>query len=259
VSCGDEVALAQLGDGDVVVRTGDGAVLAPVPGDARLVAGETTSLCLPGAQHDFRFAHLRPADAAALVVLATDGYGNSFASTDWRQRVAEDLATVVDGPGLAALRTNLAGWLTDSATVGGDDVTVVVLVRASPDTAVVLDDPTPSAVTVPAVTLPARAVAVPPATESVAGPAPARRRAWWIAGICALVVAGAGGALAVRAATSEGPVPGPTPSVSSGPTVDPTATPTAARTVNPSAAPSGVPAPITSPTGGADLGGGSGP
>ena len=49
------------------------------PGDDRLVAGETTSLCLATAADDFRHAFLPASAEPDLVLLATDGYGNSFA------------------------------------------------------------------------------------------------------------------------------------------------------------------------------------
>ena len=79
LASGDWLGFAQLGDGDVVVRT-RGTSRSPVPGDDRLVAGATTSLCLPDPVSDFRYAVLAPDDDIDLVLLATDGYGNAFAS-----------------------------------------------------------------------------------------------------------------------------------------------------------------------------------
>lgn len=130
ITRGSEVALAQLGDGDALVRRQGALAARPVPGDDRLIAGETTSLCLPGAEDDFRFASLDPAEDVDLVVLATDGYGNSFASGDWWQTVVADLAVIASESGPAALAERLPGWLSESATVGGDDVTAAVLVRS---------------------------------------------------------------------------------------------------------------------------------
>jgi protein phosphatase 2C-like protein len=133
---GSEIGIAQLGDGDLLVRTLSGSVLLPVPTDDRLVAGETTSLCLPGAEADFRYAFLGSEAQAGLVVLATDGYGNSFASDSWRDEVGADLADLVvaDG-GWTNVEAKLPAWLAESAEVGGDDVTAVVLVRRVPVTA----------------------------------------------------------------------------------------------------------------------------
>jgi hypothetical protein len=128
VVCGATVALAQLGDGDIVVRAG-GAPARPVPGDARLAGGVTTSLCVPGAEHDFRFADLGAADAVDLVLVATDGYGNSFATADWWQVAVDDLWQIAADATAAGLDRQLPGWLADSARVGGDDATVAVLLR----------------------------------------------------------------------------------------------------------------------------------
>ncbi len=120
------VHLAQIGDGDIVVASPAGAVSAPMPGDDRLVAGETTSLCTPGARADFRFASV-PAAEAAVVLLATDGYGTAFADPDWRTAVGRDFLAAVTGPSWAQLGEQLPAWLSDSARVGGDDVSVAVL------------------------------------------------------------------------------------------------------------------------------------
>lgn len=124
----DLTAVAQIGDGDVVLRAA-GSVRRPVPGDDRLVAGETTSLCLPTAEADFRFSTTADAD---LVLVATDGYGNSFADPDWHTTVFSDLGTQLDRDGLEPVAAALPEWVADSARVGGDDVSVILLSRAAP-------------------------------------------------------------------------------------------------------------------------------
>jgi hypothetical protein len=122
--------LAQLGDGDVVVRWGS-TVVRPVPGDARLVADVTTSLCLPTAEADVRLAVLdaEGADRPDLVLLATDGLGKSFADPGWWTTTATDYAALLDRLGPEVFRDRLSGWLDDSAAVGGDDTTVALLRR----------------------------------------------------------------------------------------------------------------------------------
>src|SRR5205823_7636602 len=91
---GDDGALvAQLGDGDILVVTEDGRVEAPIAHDPDLVANETTSLCLPDAGRFLRWAALDlRADPLALLVLATDGYGNSFEDATWRVDVGRGIA-----------------------------------------------------------------------------------------------------------------------------------------------------------------------
>ncbi|SFC44872.1 Serine/threonine protein phosphatase PrpC [Nocardioides terrae] len=122
------IAVAQIGDGDVLVRA-SGFAMRPVPGDDRLVAGETTSLCLESAVSDFRFATLPASAEPDLVLLASDGYGNSFASTDWWHGLVDDLALFVDENGFDSFNGHFSSWLSESAAIGGDDVSSVVLVR----------------------------------------------------------------------------------------------------------------------------------
>lgn len=122
------VAVAQVGDGDALVRS-HGFATRPVPGDDRLVAGETTSLCLATAADDFRFAFLPASAEPDLVLLATDGYGNSFAQADWWQGLLGDVASFVERLGIRQLEEQLPDWLEESARVGGDDVSAVVVVR----------------------------------------------------------------------------------------------------------------------------------
>lgn len=122
------VAVAQVGDGDALVRS-HGFATRPVPGDPRLVAGETTSLCLDSAVDDFRFASMPATAETDLVLLATDGYGNSFAQPDWWHALVGDVASYVDRHGLRRLGEQLPDWLEESARVGGDDVSAVLVVR----------------------------------------------------------------------------------------------------------------------------------
>ncbi len=72
----DRLVFAQLGDGDIIVAGPDG-VSSPIPEDERLVGGQTTSLCLPRAEQDFRVQVEAGADID-LVIVSSDGYGNSF-------------------------------------------------------------------------------------------------------------------------------------------------------------------------------------
>jgi serine/threonine protein phosphatase PrpC len=129
LSRGGDIALGQLGDGDVIVRAATGGCR-PIPGDDRLVGGETTSLCLPTAEHDFRFTEFSAEDEVDLVLLATDGYANSFADEQWWPVVIDDLARFLTDHGPDVLDRELPVWLGESAVVGGDDVTVALLTRS---------------------------------------------------------------------------------------------------------------------------------
>jgi hypothetical protein len=124
-----KVGLLQLGDGDIVVARASGAVGMPIPGDDRLIGNQTTSMCLPKAAEDFRAAVVElDADAVRFVSLTTDGYSNSFASGDWATDVGGDLLAHLDAKGLEFVEARLQEWLAESAQVGGDDVTMGLLV-----------------------------------------------------------------------------------------------------------------------------------
>lgn len=132
----ESALLLQLGDGDIVVVAESGTAFEPVPGDELLVAGETTSLCLPEAHRFVRWATLDlRTNPFQLLLLATDGYGNSFADSTWRQDVAEDMARHLAGHGLDWIEQHLPEWLAESAEVAGDDVTVAMVAIDGSETA----------------------------------------------------------------------------------------------------------------------------
>jgi hypothetical protein len=122
----------QLGDGDILDVSPQGAVSRPLPGDERLFGGQTTSLCAPQAWRDFRIAFrtLSPTSDPALVLLSTDGYANAFREDAGFLRVGTDLLDLVRQEGLGAVATGLDSWLAEATEQGsGDDVTVGLLCR----------------------------------------------------------------------------------------------------------------------------------
>jgi hypothetical protein len=123
------VGLLQIGDGDVTVVRGASAV-APVPGDDRLVGGETTSLCLPTAAADARVAVIGD-PLPDMVILSSDGYANSFASPTWRSEVGVDLRDHVNRIGIDGVEQRLPAWLAESAVAAGDDVSMALIQRTA--------------------------------------------------------------------------------------------------------------------------------
>lgn len=123
--------LAQLGDGDIVTVTRAGAVMRPIPPDPRLVANETTSLCGPSAERDFRIEVLDvEAEDPELVLLCTDGYSNSFVDEAAFLKVGTDLHAMVRERGPAWVSSQIPHWLARASREGsGDDVTLGVLWR----------------------------------------------------------------------------------------------------------------------------------
>lgn len=122
----------QLGDGDILVVSEAGEVSkAPLPTDERLFANETTSLCLRDAWREFR-SHFQviSASSPALILVSTDGYGNSFRDDVGFLQVGADILAMIRADGLDAVSASLETWLTEASQEGsGDDVTLGILCR----------------------------------------------------------------------------------------------------------------------------------
>lgn len=125
----DGTFYAQLGDGAILVfNEPTGKAVLPVPADPELLANQTTSLCMDNAETLFRFGC--QATSPILVVVATDGYGNSFATMDGFREVPADLLAALRTEGLDAVQRALPGWLAETSREGsGDDVTVGLICR----------------------------------------------------------------------------------------------------------------------------------
>ena len=119
----------QIGDGEILTVTDGGEVSRPVPRDDRLLANETTSLCAVDAWRDFRvvfqpITNSRP----SLILLASDGYPNSFRNEAGFLQAGLDILKVLRTEGGTRVHNSLEGWLRDTSKVGsGDDVTVAIL------------------------------------------------------------------------------------------------------------------------------------
>jgi Protein phosphatase 2C len=128
------LVLVQIGDGDIVGIAPGGRALLPVPSDPSLDGLQTTSLCAPRAEEDFRVAVVDLSLTALLgVLLATDGYGNAQAEESWAEAVSADLAVMISGQPPEWLAAQLPGWASRCASAGGsgDDTTVALLIAPS--------------------------------------------------------------------------------------------------------------------------------
>lgn len=126
------VLYLQLGDGDILIVSDDGSVTRPWPRDPRLLGIETTSLCGGDAAAEMRVT-VEPYNEAspALVVLATDGYANSFREDYGFLRTGEDILHTIREEGIESVACSLEDWLNEASIFGsGDDITVAVLCRA---------------------------------------------------------------------------------------------------------------------------------
>ena len=129
----DIILYLQLGDGDILNISQTGEVIKPLSEDPRLLANETTSLCLPKAENDFRFLVQKVSDkkAPAMILLSTDGYLNSFSSEDGFFQAGTDILEMLRTEnGFDAVSENLKGWLEEATQMGsGDDCTVGIIYR----------------------------------------------------------------------------------------------------------------------------------
>ncbi len=124
----------QLGDGDVLTGTAEGEVVRPpFPADSHLLANYTTSLCLKEAWRFVRI-HFQPIveKPPVFVMLATDGYANSFADDEDFNEVALDLYNAIRREGPEAVASQLPDWLKATSEGGsGDDISVVIAANMS--------------------------------------------------------------------------------------------------------------------------------
>ncbi len=128
---GNYLVCLQLGDGEILAISGDThQVEQPIPADADLIANETTSLCQDEAWEKFRvsFRYLLEDRTPPLILLATDGYPNSFQTPEGFRQVAGDLLNLLERDSVEVVRNQLPGWLETASNQGsGDDVSVAIL------------------------------------------------------------------------------------------------------------------------------------
>jgi serine/threonine protein phosphatase PrpC len=123
------LVLVQIGDGDVLAVGGDGDAHRPIGPARDLVGGETLSLAGEDAVGDASCVELELDDAIRMVLLATDGYANSFDDADWARLVGTDYMRLLQDHGPGWIGEQLPEWVEASAAAAGDDVTVLMAVR----------------------------------------------------------------------------------------------------------------------------------
>ncbi len=118
----------QIGDGDVLTVSASGKVNRPVPGDERLIANETTSLCSLDASRLFRVAVL--GTPAPMVMVSTDGFSNSFQDDEGFFKFGSDVREIILAEGLGTVNDRLDGWLREMTERGsGDDISIGIICR----------------------------------------------------------------------------------------------------------------------------------
>jgi hypothetical protein len=124
------LGILQLGDGDAVTVGADGAAERPLPDDEVNRGVVTSSLGQVDPLASVRTTALDVSRTPlALAWVATDGFGSARVDQHtWWHEVSRELAVHVGTRGLAWVETRLPGWLEEPATVGGDDVTLGLIV-----------------------------------------------------------------------------------------------------------------------------------
>ena len=129
----DFILYLQLGDGSVLNVSAAGKVTKPLEEDPRLLANETTSLCLPKAENDFRFfvQKISAAESPQMILISTDGYLNSFSSeAGFFQAGTDILQMLASENGFNDVNDNLKAWLEEATQMGsGDDCAVAIVYR----------------------------------------------------------------------------------------------------------------------------------
>jgi hypothetical protein len=134
IVCPEFIFYSQLGDGDILAVDFAGKVTRPLPKDDRFIGNETASLCSPDALAvwQIRWVDLRQEQAPAMVLMATDGYGNSFKDDAGFQKVASDIWEIICHESFETVSQELESWLTEASREGsGDDISVGLLCRLS--------------------------------------------------------------------------------------------------------------------------------
>lgn len=128
---------AQIGDGDILTTSDQGATQRIFARTHDGPLNETESLCQRDAWEAFQCAIAVFADGPPAMFLATtDGYVNSFASDQDFLQVGRDLQAMVAQHGVDAVRGELPRFLSETSAAGSrDDTTVGLIVRAGRETA----------------------------------------------------------------------------------------------------------------------------
>lgn len=122
------ILFLQLGDGDMLIVSEENNVSRAIPKDPRLIANETTSLCVPESWRDLKLAFLPVNDFPKMILLSTDGYSNSFNDDQDFFQVAFDLRKILEEKSFEFLSSNIDSWLNETSEKGsGDDITAGII------------------------------------------------------------------------------------------------------------------------------------
>lgn len=116
-----------IGDGDWLVYQGDQVTNYHYKDDSTL-GNATYSLCVAGSLQKAAYVVRSMVEKPDLIFLATDGYHNSFRTTEGFYQVGKDVLALYRRDGIGVIAENLEAWTRDTSDQGsGDDVSVVMV------------------------------------------------------------------------------------------------------------------------------------
>jgi len=126
----------QIGDGDILTVFNSGETSWLIEPDIQY-GTETYSLCLNNSWKYFKNKLIPISKDTALPVLflaSTDGYANSFVSSDEFLKIGKDYLEIIRENEIDYLKAHLKDWLADASKCGsGDDITFVLVYNAGID------------------------------------------------------------------------------------------------------------------------------
>ena len=130
VAAPDFIFALQIGDGDLVAIQPDGTARWLLP-QADNPGNETESLCMEESWKYIR-TQLIPVDnaenAPTMFLLSTDGYANSFTTSEGFLKAGADIYRLWNDEGADFIQKNLEAWLAQTSADGsGDDIAVALV------------------------------------------------------------------------------------------------------------------------------------
>ncbi len=120
----------QLGDGDILQVDNQGKVTRVIEKDESLIANQTTSLCTNNAYDNFNISIFKNEEHISMVMLATDGYRNSFKHEEGFIKVASDYFEILQEEGIDFVNENINDWLNETSMYGsGDDISIGIVYK----------------------------------------------------------------------------------------------------------------------------------
>ncbi len=128
LALGDHLLVGRLGDGDLVLVESSGTAREPLARDPACFAEQTPSLCMDEAWASMALGLLPRPRPDGLLLLATDGYANSYATQEEFLRIGPDYLDLVREHGAEGVGSCLPGFLERITAEGSGDYISLALI-----------------------------------------------------------------------------------------------------------------------------------